>query len=59
MHDVEGYTVTDISSMTDIAVGTVKSRLHRARAKLRELLAGREPRGAHTVEDDSHGRRRP
>jgi RNA polymerase sigma-70 factor (ECF subfamily) len=60
MHDVEGYTVTDISSMTDIAVGTVKSRLHRARAKLRELLAGRVPRGVHRFEDDeSHGRRRP
>ena len=60
MHDVEGYTLADISNMTDIAVGTVKSRLHRARSKLRDLLAGREPAGIHTWEDDeSHGRRRP
>lgn len=38
MHDVEGYTLADISTLTDTAVGTIKSRLHRARARLRELL---------------------
>jgi RNA polymerase sigma factor (sigma-70 family) len=39
MHDIEGYSLADLSSMMDVPLGTLKSRLHRARAKLRELLA--------------------
>jgi RNA polymerase sigma-70 factor (ECF subfamily) len=38
LHDTEGYKMTEIQELTGIAVGTVKSRLHRARARLRELL---------------------
>ena len=38
MHDAEGYTLREIEAMTDIAVGTLKSRLSRARARLRDLL---------------------
>lgn len=38
LHDVEGYTAEEIAGILDIRVGTVKSRVHRARARLRELL---------------------
>lgn len=40
LHDVEGYTLEEIQMMLDCPIGTLKSRLHRARARLRELLAG-------------------
>ena len=39
MHDAEGYKLEEIQLITGIALGTLKSRLHRARARLRELLA--------------------
>ena len=38
LHDVEGYTLKEIEEMTDTPVGTLKSRLNRARKKLRELM---------------------
>lgn len=38
MHDVEGYKLHEIHELTDISVGTLKSRLSRARARLRILL---------------------
>jgi RNA polymerase sigma-70 factor (ECF subfamily) len=38
MHDIEEYSLVEISAMTDTPIGTLKSRVHRARAKLRELL---------------------
>ncbi len=38
MHDAEGYKLQEIQIITGISVGTIKSRLHRARARLRELL---------------------
>ena len=37
--DTEGYKLTEIQDLMDIPVGTVKSRLHRARARLREILS--------------------
>jgi RNA polymerase sigma-70 factor (ECF subfamily) len=39
MHDMEDYSLPELSKMLEIPIGTLKSRLHRARAKLRELLA--------------------
>ncbi len=38
LHDVEGYTLNEIQTMTDSPIGTLKSRLNRARKKLRELM---------------------
>jgi RNA polymerase sigma factor (sigma-70 family) len=38
MHDAEGYKLEEIQSITGIAIGTLKSRLHRARARLRDLV---------------------
>jgi len=38
LHDTEGYKLTEIQELTDLPVGTIKSRLHRARARLREIL---------------------
>jgi RNA polymerase sigma-70 factor (ECF subfamily) len=38
MHDSEGYKLDEIHKITGIPVGTLKSRLHRARARLREIL---------------------
>ena len=39
LHDVEGYKLAEIQEITGDPVGTLKSRLHRARARLRELLS--------------------
>ena len=38
LHDSEGYKLTEIQDLTGDPVGTIKSRLHRARARLREIL---------------------
>ena len=38
MHDGEGYKLVEIQSITGVSLGTLKSRLHRARTRLRELL---------------------
>ncbi len=39
LHDSEGYKLNEIQGLIGIPVGTVKSRLHRARARLREILS--------------------
>ena len=38
LHDTEGYKLSEMEELTGVPVGTVKSRLHRARARLREML---------------------
>ncbi len=38
LHDVEGYTLTEIAEITGIPHGTLKSRRHRARQRLQALL---------------------
>ena len=39
LHDVEGYRHEDIASIADMAVGTSKAQLSRARRLLREALS--------------------
>lgn len=39
LHDVEGYTLVELSDILKTPVGTLKSRLHRARHSLREILS--------------------
>lgn len=41
LYDVEGYDYGEIATMTGVSLGTVKSRIHRGRLALRELLADR------------------
>ena len=38
LHDTEGYKLSEISELMGTPEGTVKSRLHRARARLRQIL---------------------
>jgi RNA polymerase sigma-70 factor (ECF subfamily) len=41
LHDVEGYEHEEVARILGCAVGTSKSQLHKARTKLRKLLAAR------------------
>jgi RNA polymerase sigma-70 factor, ECF subfamily len=41
LFDVEGYDYTEIATLTGVSLGTVKSRIHRGRLALRDLLADR------------------
>jgi RNA polymerase sigma-70 factor (ECF subfamily) len=41
LHDVQGYKHNEIAKMLDCSIGNSKSRLHRARARLRQLLQER------------------
>ena len=41
LYDVEGYDYAEIAEMTGVSLGTVKSRIHRGRCRLRGLLEGR------------------
>lgn len=42
MHDVEGYTLVELEEILEVPLGTLKSRVHRARAKLKNMLLGGE-----------------
>ena len=37
-HDIEGYTLEELADSHDLPLGTLKSRLHRARAALKDRL---------------------
>jgi RNA polymerase sigma-70 factor (ECF subfamily) len=43
LHDVEGYSLQEIENILGVTQGTLKSRLSRARGKLREKLQEMEP----------------
>ncbi len=60
LYDVHGYAYEEIAQIADISLGTVKSRLSRARAHLRDTLkADKESRelfeavGRHLSDDDA------
>jgi RNA polymerase sigma-70 factor, ECF subfamily len=52
--DAEGYKYSEIAEVMSVPVGTVMSRLHRGRSRLREELAGLVPgaSGSRGVHDD-------
>lgn len=50
--DVEEFTYEEIAHVVDIPVGTVRSRLHRARKMLREMLLGYAVKMGYDVDDD-------
>jgi len=39
LHDMEGYTLTELAEVMGTPVGTLKSRLHRARNRVKEVLS--------------------
>ena len=39
LHDSEGYTLDELSEMLEVPVGTLKSRLNRARTELKKMLS--------------------
>ena len=54
LSDIQGHSYDDIAEILDIAPGTVKSRIHRGRARLREVLqdAGELSGSSHRLESD-------
>jgi RNA polymerase sigma-70 factor (ECF subfamily) len=38
LHDIEGYRLTELQQMLHVPLGTLKSRLHRARGQLKKFL---------------------
>ncbi len=55
--DIEGYPYKEIAEMMGTPVGTVMSRLHRGRGRLREALAARAPKPR--AQDRPAAKRRP
>jgi len=43
MHDMQDYTLAEIEQITGVPIGTLKSRLHRARENLQKTLKNLEP----------------
>lgn len=41
LHHIEGLSLEDIVALEGVPLGTIKSRLHRGRARLATLLGGR------------------
>lgn len=49
LRDIEGYTYDEIADMLSLEIGTVKSRLNRARTNLRSLLSDSDKSGKITT----------
>ena len=43
LHDIEGHEHEEVARMLNVAVGTSKSQLHKARMRLRALLKMQHP----------------
>jgi len=48
LYDIEGYSLDEVAAMVEVPLGTVKSRLNRARLRLRELLKDESALGVET-----------
>ncbi len=65
LFDIEGCTYDEVAAIEGVAVGTVKSRLHRGRAHLKAVLEAAEPAGpgpapgTSGIAASSHPSRRP
>jgi RNA polymerase sigma-70 factor (ECF subfamily) len=51
LKDIEGLKYEDIAELLTVPIGTIRSRLHRARLELRDLLVPLEERGDGQVSD--------
>lgn len=51
MHDMEGYSLPELANLLETPLGTLKSRLHRARASLRAQL-NPDAAGDHEASDN-------
>jgi len=51
LHELEGFSSPEIAAMLDLADGTVRWHLHRARAELREVLGAFRPGIGDEVEE--------
>ena len=50
MHEVKGYDHREIANLLRCSVGNSKSQLHRAKAKMREIMASKKAHGANCSE---------
>ncbi|GGD00625.1 RNA polymerase sigma factor SigE [Tersicoccus solisilvae] len=63
LSDLEGYSYDEVADALGLKLGTVRSRIHRGRAKLRDALAHRDPSRRQSARPPSArtvpGRRQP